>query len=103
MGKEQKPAPARRLMARYGENASFSCKDMIVLRGQKSVTLHGCRRILLYAPREIRVCVGRGAVAVEGCSLVCTCFSAGSVTVEGRIDGIRFLREQGKKGEADKE
>lgn len=75
---------------RYGMQRFLEQRDMIVLRGQGQATLYGCRKILRYSPEEIRLRVGRREVSLVGKGLICTCFSAGCVTVEGRIDALLY-------------
>ena len=68
--------------------------DVAILQGEARVTVYGCRRILRYEPT--RVCVKRahGRVCVRGEALICTAFSMGCVTVEGRIDSVGVCREE---------
>lgn len=63
--------------------------DTAVLRGEEAAIVYGCCRILKY--EETRVCLARrnGRISVWGEGLLCTSFSAGTVTVEGRILGMR--------------
>lgn len=65
-------------------------REMVVMRGQSGVTVYGCRKILLYSPCEIRLRVGKKELSVLGKNLFCTCFSAGSVTVEGQVSGVLY-------------
>jgi len=76
--------------ARYDMRGLLERRDLIVLRGQSHATLYGCRRILLYSPSEIRLCIGKREVSLVGERLLCTCFSAGSVTVEGHIVSVQY-------------
>ena len=64
--------------------------DAAVLRGEERAIVYGCCRILKY--EETRVCLGRraGRICVWGKNLLCTAFSAGTVTVEGTIEGLRY-------------
>lgn len=75
------------LAARYGSQ-SAAASDLIVLRGQSGVTVYGCRSILLYTPREMRICLGKRSVSIRGKGLRCTSFSAGAVNVKGEILAI---------------
>ena len=75
---------------RYGMRELLERRDLIMLSGQTRATLYGCRRILLYSPCEIRFCIGKKEVSVLGDHLICTCFSAGSVTVEGCISSVVY-------------
>lgn len=66
-------------------------RRLIQLYGDHTLIAYGCRRILLYMQEEI--CLSRGKKAVLrilGEDLCCTCFSAGAVTVQGRIHGVLF-------------
>ena len=67
--------------------------DTAVLRGDTMATVYGCRRILRYGPARICLLRAHGRVCLCGGELICTAFSAGCVTVEGRIDCMRFCRE----------
>ena len=82
---------------RYGMRGLLERRDLIMLSGQARATLYGCRRILLYSPREIRLCIGKKEVSVLGEGLICTCFSAGSVTVEGCISSVVY-HPHGERG-----
>ncbi len=66
-------------------------RRLIQIYGDHSVIAYGCRRILLYTQEEIRLLRGKRAVLrILGDGLCCTCFSAGAVTVQGRIRGVLF-------------
>ena len=78
------------LALRYGANRYMQNRELTVLRGQRSVTVYGCKKILLYSPCEIRLCVEKKELSVLGEHLFCTCFSAGSVTVQGKIFGVMY-------------
>ncbi len=64
--------------------------DSIVLRGERAATVYGCRKILRYAKTRVCLSLGKRRVCVEGNGLICTSFSAGTVTVEGSISGVRY-------------
>lgn len=64
--------------------------DSIVLRGERTATVYACRKILRYAKACVCLSLGKRRVCVEGEDLICTSFSAGTVTVEGRISGVRY-------------
>lgn len=66
-------------------------RRLIQLYGDHTLIAYGCRRILLYTQEEIRLSREKKAVLrVFGEGLCCTCFSAGAVTVQGHILGVRF-------------
>ena len=68
-------------------------ESLIEIRGRGSLAVHGCRRILVYLPERIEILLSRGALEVEGEELCFVSFSAGSVGIEGKIRGVRFLEE----------
>ena len=83
--------------AKNGKKTRFSlqendlfCTDSILLRGEHSAVLYGCRRILFYGRNRICFSMGRSAVSVFGKELRCTVFSPSGVTVEGKIAGVCY-------------
>lgn len=98
----EKESIRKRLSGRYTMDAVLGDRELVVLRGQCGVTVYGCRKILSYSPCEICLRVGKRRLSVLGEELCCTCFSAGSVTVEGRIRGVFYetdaLRGDNRKG-----
>ena len=87
----------RRLAARYGDAAGRCDREIIVIHGRQGVTVHGVRRIALYSPCEIRLCVGRRTVSIRGERLFCASFSAGTVTVSGQVMGVMLLGEEARE------
>lgn len=67
----------------------FAC-DTVVLRGEKSATVYGCRKILWYSPERICLLVEGRGVSVTGRSLYCASFSAGTVTLVGEVLGAVY-------------
>ena len=65
-------------------------EPLVVIRGQGEMTVYGCRKILLYTPQEIRLSLRKRSFCITGESLCCTSFSGGAVTVEGRIESVRY-------------
>ena len=78
--------------ARTGHSCSdmLGCEPTVVLCGDREAVVYGCRRILLYTTEEIRFLIRKRCVCVLGEELVCSSFSGGTVTVEGRILSIRY-------------
>ncbi len=66
----------------------------IDLRGRHTLTVHGCRRILDFAPTEIRLALPDTTLVIAGERLICTSYLAGAVGVEGCICCIRFEDEE---------
>ncbi len=98
MIQEQKSSRLHRLAGRYREGGLFTC-DTVTIHGTHGATVYGCRRILHYSPSEICLCVGQRMVRVLGEALYCASFTAGAVTVGGKIGGVVFdcTAEGGKK------
>ena len=89
MGKEGlKKGWCQRMAARYAQPRQ---EDLILIRGQRGVTVYGCRRILHYSPDHIDLQSGKRVVGICGSGLICIAFSGGSATVRGRIQGVSFL------------
>ena len=83
--------------AKNGKKRCFSlrqtdlfCSDSILLCGDHSVVLYGCGRILFYGRERICFSMGSRSVSVIGEGLCCTVFSPTGVTVEGKIEGVRY-------------
>ena len=66
------------------------------LRGRHSLTVYGCREILDFTPREIRLRLSEGSVTVGGWRLICSSYLAGAVSIEGCICGITFCDGEGE-------
>lgn len=64
--------------------------DVITLYGDRRAVVRGCRKILSYAPEEIRIALGKRSVRLLGKELRCVAFAAGSTTVEGLIRSVSF-------------
>lgn len=58
------------------------------LSGAGEVTVRGCRRILRYEPEMISLSVGKRELSVHGTGLICTAYSAETVTVTGDIAAL---------------
>ena len=90
MAEQKKQGLKQRLASRYGARAE-QVRNTVVLQGEREVTVYGCRRILQYSPKEIRLSLGKRALSVSGERLFCPSFSAGTVTVQGCVSGVSFL------------
>ncbi len=58
------------------------------LSGAGEVTVRGCRKILRYETEIISLSVGKQELSVHGAGLVCTAYSAETVTVTGDIAAL---------------
>ena len=84
----------KRLIERYRQP---SPNEVIVLRGQRSATVYGCQRILLYSPDRICLRTGKKKAVIVGKNLVCASFTGGAVTVVGVIFGVAFEKMNPKE------
>lgn len=87
---EKHASVRERVRFKYGATADLLRGDTAVLRGTHGAVIYGCRKILFYAPHAICFCTVTDRICVYGDALICTSFTAGSVTVEGRIVGLRY-------------
>ena len=85
---KKKSAVGRKRMAELlplGETA--------VLYGDRCLTVQGCRKILTYAPTEIRMQLKNCILAVRGSELICSCFSGGCTTLRGKILCVEYQKQ----------
>lgn len=73
----------------WQENDLF-CTESILLRGNHSAVLYGCRKILFYSKERICFSMGQRSASIFGSELCCTVFSPVGVTVEGNIVGVCY-------------
>ena len=71
--------------------------ELVVLYGDRRVTVQGCRKILAYSPSEIRLQLKNRQLVVAGEGLGCSSFSGGCTTLQGRIRAVCY-RETEKGG-----
>ena len=82
-----------RLSRRYGSGRAETGADLVVMRGNRWVTVYSCRRILCYSPCEICLQTANRIVSVSGRELYCTSFSGGTVNVSGIILCVSYPSE----------
>lgn len=63
------------------------------LRGRGSLTVRGCRKILLYTPLEVRLQLRGEVLRLRGTGLYCTAYRSGVIEIDGIIDNIGFCGE----------
>lgn len=73
---------------REGEDG-FRCST-VILRGSRGATVYGCQKILLYSPEKISLQICKDVLTVCGHALYCTSFSAGTVSLEGKITQVCY-------------
>ncbi len=76
--------------AQGGALREMLCGDRVILRGEGGAVIHGCVRILHYGKELLCFATASRSVSLVGKSLVCTSFTAGSVTVSGVVDALCF-------------
>ena len=86
-------------LAAFARTYRFFCSDTAVLRGDREAVIYNCRRILCDSPTRICLALGRGRVRLCGHGLYCASFSAGTLTVRGRIASLHLCERAACKGE----
>ena len=90
-----------RLWRRWRDAGGIGCVPMLILEGERVLTVRGCQHILSYTTEVIRLALGERCLQVEGERLLCRSFSAGAITVVGRISALKYLSnlsdEEGKR------
>ncbi len=71
----------------------FPRETHIELRGQNSVTLHGCGRVLVYTDTLISVECREGRACVRGLRLCCSAYKRGTAVIDGYITAVEFERD----------
>ena len=79
----------KKVQLSWRENDLF-CADSVLLRGDSSAVLYGCKRILFYGRERICFSMRGRAVSVFGEGLCCAVFSPSGVTVDGKIKGVLY-------------
>ena len=90
---EKKPSSSlvARLCARLDIPADVTSGGLrLDLRGRRTLTVHGCHRILSVSPTAVCLAMPSETLTVCGEGLICTAYLAGAVGVEGRIDTLCF-------------
>ena len=87
-GREKKRLPLSQLL---------NLGETVVLYGTRRMTVQGCRRILSYAPSEIRLKLKDRSLCVRGQGLTCISFSGGGATLQGEICGVDYLTREETK------
>ena len=68
----------------------LSSSHKLEVFGRNAISISGCKKILLYAPCEIRLALKDSMLCIVGRDLVCVAYSPTEVTIEGRIDNLCY-------------
>ena len=68
--------------------------ETVVLYGDRRMTVQGCKKILAYSTSEIRLRLKNCILTVRGQGLICSCFSGGCTTLQGKILCVEYQKEQ---------
>ena len=75
----------------------FPGGETVVLYGNRRMTVRGCKKIVTYTPREIRLQLKHRGLLVRGEMLICSSFSGGCTTLQGTIQSVGYTLEEGEK------
>lgn len=89
-------------IGKFARTYRFFCSDTAVLRGDREATIYNCRRIVHHSPTRICLCLGRVSLTVTGEGLYCTSFSAGTLTVRGRVTSLALCNRESCAGCAER-
>lgn len=67
----------------------------VEMRGRESLTVEGCRKILVYTPTLIKLKMHRCVLVIEGERLLCHAYLSGAVGLEGMVNCLHFEDEEG--------
>ncbi len=67
--------------------------EVVVLYGNRRMTVQGCRRILSYSPARICLQLRHSVLEIVGEKLGCTAFSGGCTTIRGDIQALSYQTE----------
>lgn len=89
-----KKNPNRETKKRPSLSQLLNLGETVVLYGARRMTVQGCRRILSYAPSEIRLKLKDRSLRIRGRGLACVSFSGGCATLQGEIEGVDYLERE---------
>ena len=68
--------------------------ETVVLYGDRRMTVQGCKKILVYSTSEICLRLKNCVLTVRGKDLICSCFSGGCTTLQGKILCVEYQKDQ---------
>ena len=93
--KENLPSVAANEMGGLRRVCTSLDSCLVIWRGERELTVHGCSRILLYSNEQIRLQMKRKSLSVRGRGLCCSSFSAGVMVLEGEICSVCYETGEG--------
>jgi len=66
--------------------------SLVEIRGQRSVTVRGCGRILHYSEDRVCLALFDGRLEICGEDLVCTSYYPNAVGIEGCVFSVNFIK-----------
>ena len=80
---------------RFHVSDLLSSGETAVLYGDRRISVQGCRRILSYSTVEIKLQLKNCVLSVRGSDLICSCFSGGCTTLQGKILCVEYQKNRG--------
>ena len=80
---------------RFNVTDLLSAGETAILYGDRRITVQGCRKILSYSTAEIKLQLKNCILSVRGSELICSCFSGGCTTLQGRILCVEYQKNRG--------
>ncbi len=80
---------------RFSVSDLLSSGETAILYGDRRVTVQGCRKILSYSTAEIKLQLKNCILSIRGNDLICSCFSGGCTTLQGRILCVEYQKNKG--------
>ena len=74
------------------ESSAFLCSS-------REITVCGCKKVLHYAPDTVRLLLCDGMMEISGRDITATTYFGREIRLSGRIDAVRFPRNDGKSEE----
>ena len=82
-------------LERFHVSDLLTSGETAVLYGDRKISVQGCRRILSYSTVEIKLQLKNCVLSVRGSDLICSCFSGGCTTLQGKILCVEYQKNRG--------
>lgn len=64
----------------------------VEIRGRGNAVISGCRKILVYTPKEIRFKMSDCEISIKGKRLLCTSYCDSAIVIDGTIESVDFIK-----------